>query len=465
MFYDERIERERGRISRNIMIVSIIGAIIYGTLNLSNMLLCLEKPTFRHFLHLGEEAAIILSGIIILAIGTFKYFLPFDERKRSERDIFYSKAITAHLYAVFSVWAFLMPLTLLYPLPSINFYALPYDYGLYLLFFPIVVYCVYSFKKQAIYFNYSIIESEDYYKNVFKNIARFGLRVLVLLAISFSTLCFSVIFTNIRPEKFFSCALSIILTFVFCFAGACVLYLMLSALEKTSYDNEEKLISRATVISFVTSVSLIFAISVIALAASFYINSLLNEDIRTFEMLGITVGELVARVNYVINGIKTLCLLSLTLSLAYLRYEYCRIKESKLLSFSAAAFLCVNAIRGFLLACFQIIIVIATQLVNDNGILLHTLSQIYSNISYIASLLELILIAIMIIALVRDGTIHKANIASVPVFALFACVLIFLMTQTNANEFSHITSALSPLIPIYCSFIVISLGKKQANLP
>ena len=463
MFYDERIERERGRISKNSVIISVIGALIYGLLNLFNILLCIEKPRFSHFLHLGVEAAVIISGIAVLAVGSLRYRRPKDERIRAEQLAFYGKAGEAHLCAVFCVWAFLMPLCALFPLPSINFYALPYDYGLYLLFFPLAVYCVYSFKKNAIYFNYSILESEDYYKKAFKNAGKFGIRALILLALSLAVLGFCAPFANISPAKFFSCALSVILTYVFCYTSACVLYILLSALEKTSYANEERLISCATVISFVTCVALIFAISVIALAASSYINSLSAEDIRAFQMLGLTVGELVARVNYILNGIKVLCHLALALSLAYLRYEYCRVKESRLLSVSAASFLEVIALRGFLLACFRIIIAIAEHHANGGGMLSLKLSLAYSDISYGASLLELIFISLMIISLVRGGALHKAHIISIPLFALLSCILIFLMTQTNAEEFSHITSAVSPIIPIYCSFIVISLGKKRAE--
>lgn len=469
MFYDERIERERGRISRNCIIISVICALIYGALNLSNILLCLEKPAFRHFMHLGVEGAIILSGIIILAVGMLKYFSRHDERSRAERDIFYNKAGFVHLCVTFCAWAFLMPLTALNPLPSINFYALPYDYGMYLLFFPIVIYCVYSFKKSEIYFNYSLLNGNDYYKYVIKNIGKLGLRTLVLFAVSLTTLCFSIVAVNITPKNFLSCALSIILTYVFCFASAASLYLLLSVLEKSSYDNEKMLISKATVISFVTCVGLIFVMAIFSIAASSYINSLSREEINAFAMIGITIGELVARANYIISGMKTISILALTLSLTYFCYEYGRVKKSKLFSRSAAAFLGIAGIKNFFLSCYQIAMVITIQVVRDmaesmDGFYLeHSLSQWYTNLSYAASFLQLVCICLMIIALVRDGALHKANIISIPIIAIMLCVLIFLETQTNANDFSYIINTFYPLVPLYCVFLVIFLGRKRAD--
>ncbi len=433
------------------------------------MLLCLEKPAFRHFMHLGVEAAIILSGIIILAVGTFKCFSPCDERGRAERNIFYNKASIVHLCVVLCVWAFLMPLASLYPLPSINFYALPYDYGMYLLFFPIVIYCVYSFKKSAIYFNYSLLDGEDYYKNVLKNIGKLGLRTLALFAVSLTTLCFSVLVVNMTPKTFFTCALSIILTYFFCYASVSALYLLLSVLEKASYDNEKKLISKATVISFAACVGLIFIMAGFSIAASSYINSLSGEKINSFAIMGITVGELVARANYIISGMKTLSILALTLSLTYFCYEYGRVKKNKLFSSSAAAFLGIAGLKNFFLSCYQIGMVITIQVVRDMGesmdgfYLEHSLSLWYTNLSYAASFLQLVCICLMIIALVRDGTLHKANIISIPIIAVMLCVLIFLETQMNAAQFSSVINTFYPIIPIYCVFLVIFLGKKSAD--
>jgi len=469
MFYDERIERERGRISRNIIIISVIGALIYGALNLANMLLCLERPAFRHFMHLGMEAIIILSGVIILCLGAFKYFSPCDERGNAERNIFYNKASTVHLRIALCAWACLMPLAALRPLPSINFYALPYDYGMYLLFFPIVIYSVYSFKKSEIYFNYSILDSKDYYKNVLKNIGKLGFYALALLAISLSTLCFSILIINITPKEFLSCALSVFLTYFFCYASVSALYLLLSVLEKASYDNEKMLISKATVISFVICVGLIFLMAGFSIAASSYINALSREEINSFAMMGITVGELVARANYIISGMKTLSVLAFTLSLTYFCCEFGRVRKSKLFSRSAAAFLCIAGIKNFFLSCYQIAMVITIQVVRDMGVnmdgfyLEHSLSLWYTDLSYTASFLQLVCICLMIIALVRGGALHKAHILSIPIITVMLWILIFLETQTNAAQFSYVINVFYPIIPIYCVFLVISIGKKSAD--
>jgi hypothetical protein len=172
MFYDERIEFEKGRISRNCIIISVLASLVYGALFLINIITGIEDAGFRHFFHIGVEAAIIVSGSVCLIIGFFKNVFSKDERAQAERNLFYNKAAIIHLAVTFAAWAFIMPFALAYPLPRINFLAFPYDYGLSMLFFPTVSYCVYSFKKSEIYFNYSILESKSYYKSVFRNIGK-----------------------------------------------------------------------------------------------------------------------------------------------------------------------------------------------------------------------------------------------------------------------------------------------------
>ena len=44
MFYDERIEYEKGRISRNCIILAVILSLIYGALYITNVTLSIWKP-------------------------------------------------------------------------------------------------------------------------------------------------------------------------------------------------------------------------------------------------------------------------------------------------------------------------------------------------------------------------------------------------------------------------------------
>ena len=466
MFYDERIEYERGRISRNCIIISVIGALIYGALNLTNILICIEKPAARTFLHFGIEIVIILSGIICLAVGFFKVKFAHDERTLAERNIFYNKSSMVHLGRTLAAWAFLMPFAAVYPLPSVNVSAMPYDYGLSLLFFPIVIYIVYSFKKHEIYFNYSILENEHYYTGVLKNIGKFGLRMLELLGISLFGLCLCIF--KIKAKEFLIYFLAFIITYIFIFVTSSLLYLLLSALEKSSYDNQTKLISKSTVISFAVSVALTIVSSAIALSATSFINSLEQTDVQKLQYLtGMTLGDFVAKVSYFLNYINSLVILALVLSITYFCYEYRRTKQNRLLSASCAAILILKGFRGFFSACYRIVQIIVIHVSSDpqkyrDVYLEHDLAELYLFLTYLLSFMEIVAVALIILALVRDKAIAKGNIAALPIFAVLCGVALFLGTLFNATEFSYFSDFLGVAIPVYCAVLIALIGRKNA---
>ncbi len=460
MFYDERIEYERGRISRNCIIISVIGAFIYGALNLTNILIGIENPRAHHFLHIGIEIFIILSGIICLTVGAFKAKSSRDERTLAERNIFYNRAGMIHLRMTLAIWAILMPFAAAYPLPSINFSAMPYDYGLALLILPIVTYIVYSFKKHEIYFNYSILENEHYYNCVLKNIRKFGLRMLGLFGISLFGLliCISKIKIYILVL-----IISYIFIYIFIFTISSLLYLLLSALEKSSYDNQTKLISKATTVSFITSTALTVVCSAISVKVMAYINSLNKSDMN----MNIPIGTLIARLDYLISYINFFITLALILSITYFCYEYSRAKQNRILSASCGAILVLKGCKEFFSACYRIIQITVSTVIHSNWdkyndiYLERRLVELYLYLTYFIAFSEIIATILIIIALVRDKTIVKGNIAAIPVLAALCCIALFLITQLNFTEFSYFSNALSAVITVYCAVLIALIGRKN----
>ena len=470
MFYDERIEFEKGRISRNCIIISVVASLIYGALYLINIIMGIENPGFRHFFHLGIEAVIILSGSILLITGFCKGVFSKDERTQAGRNLFYGKAALIHLCITLIAWAFIMPFALAYPLPQINFLAFPYDYGLSMLFFPTVSYCVYAFKKSEIYFNYSILESKHYYRGVMRNIGKFGGFIALLFLASFTGLSL-IIFTQIRsikPEALLSYISSVFLTHVTVFLLSSLLYLLLSMLEKASYDNETRLVSKSTVISFLTAACLTLAVSVMAYFSAIWINDLLiNRNDWNNEHF--TVGELVTAISNALSLVQSFIFLMLILSITYFYYEYSRFKKNRMLSVSIATILSVKSLYKLLPTYFNLIRLIAINAFENKTVGIRdiyiekTIEEIHLYLTYFLNFAEILALALIIVALIKDGTLSKESFASLAVLAVLFGVIVFLSTQLRAYEFAQAKAIFAAVVYIYYAVIVAFLGGKKID--
>ena len=269
-------------------------------------------------------------------------------------------------------------------------------------------------------------------------------------------------------QTIFDNNLAFIITYLFIFVTSSLLYLLLSALEKSSYDNQTKLISKSTIVSFITSVALTIASSAIALGATSFINSLEQADIQKLQALtGMSLGDFVARVSYFLSYVNSLVILALVLSITYFCYEYRRAKQNRLLSASCGAILILKSPRGFFTACYRIVQIIVATVINSNSdkyrnvYLEHDLAEFYLFLTYSLSFMEIVAVALIILALVRDKTIAKGNIIALPILAVLCSVALFLSTQLNATEFSYFSDILSVVIPVYCAVLIALISKKN----
>ena len=469
MFYDERIEFEKGRISRNCIIISVVGALIYGTLYLINMITGIESPGFRQFFHLGIEAVIVISGLICLIAAFCKGTFSKDERAQAERNLFYNKAAFIHLCITITAWAFIMPFALAYPLPRINFFAFPYDYGLSLLFFPTISYCVYAFKKSEIYFNYSLLESDHYYKKVLRNIGKFGRYTAMLMVVSFTGLAFIILaqIRSIVPKVLLPYIISVLLTYIVIFLVASLLYLLLSALEKASYDNETRLVSKSTVVSFLIAACLTLVMSVVAFFSAIWVNGLISGNKWNNEYF--TVSDIITAINKALSLAQSFIFLMLILSITYFYYEYSRVKKSRLLSASIAAVLSVNSLYKLIPTYFNFIQRIAVSVFENNPEAMSNLyieksiEEIHLYFTYFLNFAEILALALIIVALIKDGTLSKESFASLAVLALLFGVMVFLSTQLGAYEFSQARAIFGAVVYIYYAVIVAFLGGKKVS--
>lgn len=236
MFYDERIEQVKGKIIRNAIIMSTTISVIMCIMNV----MCLLGTRGSHYLTPYTtimDCVIALTGIVCLLIG-LKHGRTCirDERTIFEKVKYYKKISWVILIVDMFAFASLLPMSLRNSV--VPFASLGVETTLIILFFVIGMYVFYSFRKNNIYFNYSIIEQKHYYFYVFKNIGKLFLGVFIMAIISsISTVIFgSVEELNmdyiIRYMLTYAIALYVIM-----FVGLSVVYLIFSFMESLSYNS------------------------------------------------------------------------------------------------------------------------------------------------------------------------------------------------------------------------------------
>ncbi len=466
MFYDERIEFEKGRISRNCILLSVIVAFFFGAVQLANTLLTIEEPLrLHHYMNAFLPVFIFVAGAVSLIYGLYLEKSERDERTKAESYAFYGRAAKRILLLTAIFWGILLPYTMLNPMPKYNFYRIPFDYIISLLFFPICTYCVYSFKKSEIYFNYSLLESENYYRGVFKNIGKFSLCVLGILVESLFLYAFMYISkymnqpisnTDMHMQKMFFGGLQIFFTVAMLCVVASALYLALSALEKASYKNETRLISLSTVVSFAVAACLTVVIFFVTSYAAYFIDELIRQN-ANFEL---TIGDITAAANYIIDFISSGVYIFMLLCITYFGYEYSRVYKNRLLNGALCTILAVNAANVVVSPIFSTIIMIIEDNMNDISMELRELFLYYA---YLIGLAKVVAVVLIIAALMKDGFARKGCIVLICTITLALCVVIFLTTQLGSNEISQAFALFNSFIYLCLAVLVAIIGRKNIH--
>ncbi|VEU80579.1 hypothetical protein [Haploplasma axanthum] len=224
MFSDERINNKISDIFKN--------GIIYATL-VSVVFLILKIIPNQMFKNLNleyiiSELAIILTGVIIILVGWYKFKDNLnDERIDVSKKNYYVTA--AKFFLGFSLLGFAIAVPLQFN--KANLY-LPLNTLLINLEILGFIYLNYMFKSNKIYFNYSFIENKkDYYTNVFKNI----LKLLILVVSIYLVSLFIALIMYIDTQYLGNIVLAILLAAVFSFISLSVIYLYISWIERLSY--------------------------------------------------------------------------------------------------------------------------------------------------------------------------------------------------------------------------------------
>lgn len=415
MFYDERIELAKGKICRNSIIISLVLSLMIGILRLGLVTSRFTSATYVYLIAI--EVIIALCSAITLIIGAIRSrHREKDERFIAEQSCFYIKAAYICLNIVIICEAVIIPVKLhLYQRFGGSVRLLVYDTFLFLLFFVICNYIIYSFKKNDIYLNYHLMEDDHYYTGVWKNIGKLSVRALYCLGISMTADLMLDLFTGTVTFNIIEAYIIFFFIYVSFTATLAVLYLLYSFLEKSSY-NSERLVSKATVIS------LLITIFIYALYACFIVY---------ISMLPISQSEIYMEVSQMSTICSNILIFTILMFLTYFGYEYQKKKPNRLLSAALLTIILsfvLSEISSYVYSHIQYMLL--DTLLNSNSYeLIQTMANILNCKSDLVCITNSVGFILTVIALIKDRSIGKGHIASVGFLGILWALDIFIRTQ------------------------------------
>ncbi len=445
MFYDERIEKTKGRITRIAFLIALTVSFVLGGIHLTNIIR--NAPESKYFWLAVPELTVFIGALTVLAIGFANAVLHAeDERVLSEQNIFYNKAASVMIKIVLGVLAFVMPIDLYIQSSLSSFSAPGFDSILYVLLFVLGIFFIYCFKRNDIFFNYSIMESEHYDRYILKNIGKCALYALVLFTVSLISFAGVVAIELPSAEHATKILLEITVYYVSAMIEISTLYLLCSFLERSSYRRENA-ISTATLISLGITVFLyaVYATTVIVIDAQ--------------PISQATAAWLVS----VVSSFDIYIRFAFLVFLTYFGYEYQRQRKNKLLGAGCFTILLSETASVFLgqIASGLIFVFMPEIMKNESYVINQIFSTVKMSIEDASTVANIVGLILIIFAIVNDRLIHKAHRFSIGAFAVLVGVEIFLRTQVDhlaVNIYHYIAE-----IAVLCYFAVLIVLAMKRN--
>lgn len=413
MFYDERIEAERGRCSRGAIVIAVVIALLNGSIRAINILR--NAPGRQYLLLVAMEAVVVVSGLVCLAVGALHgRSAAQDERLRAEQCAFYSRAAGVMAGIVAVAYAVLLPISLCLELPG-NFTGGYFDITLWALLFTIGIFVACELKHRDIYFNYSLMETEHYYRGVLANIGRMAGGAAVLFAIS---AVLSLVLLLPAPEALAGTLLRLLLIYLVVAAAFITMYLLLSFLERESY-RVERGISRTTIILSVIAIAIYAAYTAIVFWANIEATRSLSQAYALQLILLVSAP------------LKTYIRLALLLFLIYFAYEYRQSRGNRAVT---AGCLTILAAEVLYVICEQllnsVLQIFMPELLSGGAYAINeALSLATTAAREMTAMADAAGVMLIIAALCRDRALHRGHLAALPVLALMLGSELFLLTQ------------------------------------
>lgn len=414
MFYDERIENTKGIIARRAIVISFFLTFILAEIHCTNLLR--NAPDPRYYWFALPDVVIFFGTLITLMVGIIRNILHRnDERIEAEQNKFYLRSASRLIKISLGAFAFDLPIALYIGSP-LTFADIGPSGIIYVLLFVVGIYVVHSFRKNDIYFNYSIMDNDRYYAGVLKNIGKMALHALALLCVSAVSFIGIVVIKDPVSARILSILLDTGAYFVGTVVEISLLYLLYSFLEKCSYNSEDS-ISKSTVITlFIT----IFIYGIYT-AVMIFVDSLPISQASA------------ARLIVLVSEFDIYIKLSLLIFLTYLGYEYQRIHQNKLLSVACSTILLsetLSVLAGQIAG--GLVYVFMPEIMSKDAYMINRiLSTVNMSIQDVSSLADIVGFVLITFALIHDKRIAKAHLMVIGAFATLVGFDAFLRTQVN----------------------------------
>ena len=445
MFYDERIELERGRIARNGLAIAAVFALLGALLRGMNIYLNMGEnrihPKGQYYLSIATECIIAAVCLAALIVGVlYGLSKTRDERATADLARYWKTAGRVCLLLSLAGYAFFLPFSL-FLYTNINFVDVTSSSTVYQLFLLLSAYTVYAFKQREIYFNYSIIESPRYSFAVLKNVCKLGLGSLVALMLSlFGTVIGDLLLSTSRTVSVFLVCLA---AHLLLFGALALLYALFSLLERVSFQ-KQRLLSGAPLFSLLAVILLRGAYGMLQgyLAAS---------GLPLVQSLQILSG---------FSMIPMAATLAFIIFLLYYDHEYRGRGNDPMTRAGTLCLLLSEVVGGDVLHLFTLMrnLLIDTMQGDIRSYLIF--SDLLAYAKGIIHFVYLAGFALLILGPVRKGLARKGHLAAVAVSFAALGVEIFLYMQSEADAWLLASTAFTLLRMLYLVCFLRAISKR-----
>lgn len=441
MFYDERIEAVKGRLCHHALVIALCFSLPYGVLRFINVYMHTSGGVY--FSTVILEALIAAGSALALAVGAILKRSAFsDERTRGNRLRYYQTAAKWLIALAVTAYALYLPYAEQLKRPH-NYSDAGFASVLTVLVLLIGTYTVYTFRREDIYFNYSLMESDRYVTGVFKNIGKLALATVALLFLSFLSL-FIIDPTALTRTDLIE---TLFVKYLALLLSLSVIYGFYSFLERESYCRR-RFFSPSVMITLVLTILLRAVLTAI-----------------THYIMQLAVSSPVALSLITLNSaLSTVTSYALLIFLTYFHYEYRQQSENRLLGIAVNTVLLtvtLSTALGQLLGSVTNLLIPILLASDQSHLVSETIGSVSLTVAITRSIAEMVAFILGLTALYRDKKLHQAHFLSLGILAVLSGIGVFLSTQTDAFTMSLYENAIELSLLVYLAVLIFLIGKKH----
>ena len=448
MVIEEKIRNSVGRVYRK-------GIIIITLLSLINLIYKLIVSLINDFsiLTLIAEVAIVLCGGIILLVGGNKT----NEQNRYNRldtsdEIDLGRNLKVFFFVILLSHAVSIPYYFINNRSS-NVYYINY----FILILEVIgaIYIYYAHKKENIYINYSFIEEQKklYYDKVLKNIYKIVIVNIIVFLVS-------ILLTYVLTDILLTAIWAIVLSFLFCVVSLSLIYLFLSWLDRSRYEEDTVEDLESTQITF-TKTSVIIGITLIVLnfistSLSLFQHFAISHIINNFMSMESVLGKFVllqSNIQVYLRIFIAVIFILLLINMTRYVIENSKTNQAlKIFIIFELVKLAFSYIQRFILTIMS---------VNENVNVYRYITSGNSILNNLISLTNGVIILILILMITKEFKVNQVVIV-IPSFILFQKLVVILMNRfINLNFWNVLTNQISFILGTALTFVYMLVNKSK----